>query len=275
MKKRFIVLIDFSDHSKQLLLLVNAWAKKANAELILVHQVVRPIPAMGDSEIIARLKQSGKKNALEDLKSFAKEVIGDDSAIRYLTDTTHLISIIESLNETDVIDYIFVGMNDKTIVDHLFLGSTAAELSKQLNKIILAFPTKHTDINVEMLYLGIREKHPLNEEAFQNVMAIINGVVHEIQFFSVIKPTDDQEKAERYLETLQARYKNQMNVSYTVCKEENPINAVKEYMLKNKGFLVIQKGSRSLFDVFRKFWTTEMIYNARIPIIILPNNTNN
>lgn len=97
------------------------------------------------------------------------------------------------------------------------------------------------------------------------------GVINEIQFFSVIKPSDDQGQAERYLEALQALYKDQVNASYTVCKEENPINAVKDYMLKNRGFLVIQKGSRSLFDVFRKFWTTEMIYNARIPIIILPN----
>jgi hypothetical protein len=274
MKKRFIVLIDFSDHSRQLLLLVNAWARKTNAELILVHQVVRPIPAMGDSEIIAKLKQSGKEDAFEDLKSFTKEALGDDSGIRYLADTNHLISIIESLNEVDTIDCIFVGMNDKTIIDRLFLRSTAAELSKQLDKIIFAFPTYRTDINVDTLYVGISEQHPLNEKAFQTLATIMGGVINEIQFFSIIKPADEQEKAERYLETLQVHYKNHVNASYAVYKEEHPMDAVKDYMLKNKGFLVIQKGSRSLLDVFRKFWTTEMIYNARIPIIILPNNTN-
>lgn len=273
MKKRFIVLIDFSDHSKQLLPFVYAWAKKINAELILVHQVIKAIPGLGDSEALSNLKEDGKQSALKDLKIFAEEVLGQDPSIHFLADTSHLISMIESLEVPEVIDYLFVGMNDKSVVDRLFLGSTASELSKQLNKIIFAFPAMNTDINMDTLYVGIKEKYQLNEDAFHNLMAIMPGIVKQIHFFSALKPRESSEKTEEYLQLLRKQYNALFDTSYALFKNEEPITAVKDYMMANKGFLVIQKGSRALLDIFRKFWTTEMINMARIPIIILPNDT--
>ncbi|MBN8876469.1 MAG: universal stress protein [Sphingobacteriales bacterium] len=272
MKKRFIVLIDFSDYSKHLLLLVNTWAKKANAEVVLVHQVIKPVPALATTDVIDKLKQSLRESALEELKAFANEVIGDNNNIRFRVDTAHLISIIENLEVANTIDYIFVGLNDRPAIDRLFLGSTASELSKQSDKIILAFPTQNTDISVDKLYVGVKEKYPVNEKAFQNLIGIMKDVIREIHFFSSLKPAEEQETTEKYLQLLNTRYGSQIDASYTIYRNEKPINTVKEYMLKNKGLLVIQKGSRTLADLFRKFWTTEMINSANIPVIILPNN---
>ncbi|MGN6294543.1 MAG: universal stress protein [Chitinophagaceae bacterium] len=272
MKKRFIVLIDFSDHSKHLLLLANTWAKKTNAEIVLVHQVIKPVPALATTDVIDKLKQSLKESALEELKSFASEVIDDSSTIRFLADTAHLISIIESLETPNTIDYIFVGVNDRSAIERLFLGNTASELSKQSDKILLAFPTTKTDISIDRLYVGVKEKYPINGKAFQNLIGILKDIISEIRFFSSLKPEEDQGSTEKYLQSLHTWYNDQVNSSYTIYRNEDPINTVKEYMVKNKGLLVIQKGSRTLADIFRKFWTTEMINSANIPVIILPNN---
>lgn len=272
MKKRFIVLIDFSTHSRHLLSFVYAWAKKAKAEIILIHQVVKPTPAMGDMDVINTLKQNHKAAALEDLKSFANEVIGIDPSIHFLADTSHLISIIDNLETADTIDCIFAGIKDKPAVDKLFLGNTVSVLSKQLDKIIIAFPATHTDINLNKLYVGIKKNYPINEKAFQHLIDIMKTSTRELLFFSSIKPAENQEDTEKYLQQLHTLYGNQIKTSYKIYKDENPMHTVKDNMIKNKGFLVIQKGSRTLTDLFRKFWTTEMIHTARIPIIILPNN---
>ena len=272
MKKHFIVLIDFSAHSRHLLSFVHNWAKKVKAEVTLVHQVVKPTPAMGDMDVISHLKHNHRASALEELQSFANKVIGTDHSMNFVADTAHLIAIIENLETASTIDYIFTGMKDKPTMDKLFLGNTVSELSKQLDKIIIAFPTANTDINLNKLYVGVKKNYPVNEKAFQHLIDIMKSTTQELLFFSSIRPGENQEGTEKYLQQLHDQYGNQIATSYRVYQDENPMSTVKENMIKNKGFLVIQKGGRTLADFFRKFWTTEMINTARIPIIILPNN---
>jgi hypothetical protein len=272
MKRRFIVLTDLSDHSKRLLTRVHDWARKARAELLLVHQVVKAMPGFGDSEIIQSLRQAEMESAFAGLKLFAEEAAGDISDMYFHVDTMHIISMIEGLEAADTVDYLFVGLNNKPVIDRLFLGNTAAELSKQLNKIIIAFPAANNDIDVETLHVGIIEKYPLNEESFGGLMAIMAGIIKKLHFFSVIKPAESQEAAEKYLDALQACYAERVPTSYSVFRSEDPIGTVKDFMVKNRGILVMQKGSRNLLDIFRRFWTTELISMAQIPIVILPND---
>ena len=271
MKKRFIVLINFSDHSKQLLSLAHHWKKKANAELLLVHQVVKPAPGIGESEMISAVKDLDRQTALNDLKSFAPNVIGKHERLQFHASTTHIISIIETLEAKDIIDYLFVGMNDKSMVDRLFFGSTVSELSKQLDKIIFAFPTITSNISIESLYVGVNEKYNINEEAFEHLIEIMSAVTSHLHFFSVVKPDENKANAEKNLQPLQAKYNNRISSSYKVLQSLDPGSAVKDYMINNKGLFVIQKGGRSIVDIFRRFLTTELIQMARIPIVILPS----
>jgi hypothetical protein len=102
-------------------------------------------------------------------------------------------------------------------------------------------------------------------------MAVMQGLIQEVHFFSVIKPEENPEAAGRYLEALHDRYAGQVRTSHTLFRNDDPISAVKGFMMQNRNILVIQKGSRTLLDIFRRFWTTELINIAQIPIVILPN----
>lgn len=273
MKKRFIVLIDFSDHSKRLLQLAYNWIKNTDLTLLLVNHVDQPTPAMGDPDVISELKDASSQQAMKTLRHFAQTAIGDDPALQYAANTSNLISIIEELQTPDTTDFVFVGLNDKTLFDQLLFGSTAAELSKQLNSVILAFPTgENAAIELSNIYIGVNERFPLNKPALQELLYIRQDVIREFCFFSIVKGEEEAARTEENLQALKSQYEYYINTSYEVLLSEDPTEAVKDFMLKNKGVLVIQKGSRSLMDLFRPFFTTEMIYMARVPLIILPNS---
>jgi len=65
MARRFILLIDFSEHSVSLAKYAFDWSKKANAELLLVHQTLVYTPALTDNET----RQEISRNAMKVFKN--------------------------------------------------------------------------------------------------------------------------------------------------------------------------------------------------------------
>lgn len=272
MKRRFIILIDFSDLSKLLLQLAYNWTKNTDVELLLINHAMQPVPAMGDNEVITSLKQSSEQEALKELRHFAQTAVGDDPALQYVTSASNLISVIEDLQTPDTTDVIFVGLNDKTLFDNLLFGSTAATLSKQLSSIIFAFPTNAKDVDLSKIYIGVNSRFPLNKTALQDLLQIKQDVIRQFSFFSIVKEKEEAKHAEENLRVLADQYQTFIHTSYEILLANDPTEAVKNFMLNNQGVLAIQKGSRSLMDLFRPFFTTEMIYMAKVPLIILPGN---
>lgn len=77
MKKRFIVLIDFSSYSKDLLLYAADWAGSIGAELILVHKTYVLAPALTDTETKQALTLAVKEEAVKKLETFGREILPD------------------------------------------------------------------------------------------------------------------------------------------------------------------------------------------------------
>lgn len=271
MKRRFIVLIDFSYHSQWLLSFVYNWSKQVNAEVLLMHHVIDPTPGIVDREMISHYKQLNSEKALQKLKSFAEDTLGNAGEIQFVVNTFHLTAAISKTNEAGTTDYLFVGLNSKSFFEQLFFGNTALKLSKELDNIIIAFPTNTCDIRMDELYAAIREGYSLNEPALNDIIAIKGDMIRRINFFSVLKPKENGTESEEYLRTLCTAYGNKINSTSIVLRDEEPIAAIKNFMLDNKGVLLIQKGSRSFLDIFRSFFTTEIVNLASIPVIILPS----
>ncbi|MCU7574826.1 universal stress protein [Riemerella anatipestifer] len=55
MKKRIIVLVDFSEYSENLLKYASDWGSKVDVELVLVHQNNVLVPALADYKIETKL----------------------------------------------------------------------------------------------------------------------------------------------------------------------------------------------------------------------------
>lgn len=83
MKKRFLVLIDFSPGSADLLRYAYDWSRVVHAEILLVHHTSLLLPVFTDHDSKLALKKMAKDGALEKLKNFAKETLLNTARIQY------------------------------------------------------------------------------------------------------------------------------------------------------------------------------------------------
>jgi hypothetical protein len=270
MKKRFIVLIDFSDYSEWLLSLTYNWTLQVSAELILVHHIVHAIPGLGDAEVVSEMKRNVEEQNLLKLRAFTESVIGYNTSAKYYIDLYGVSSAVTKLQEQGTIDYLFVGMNDKTALENIIVTSTALQLRDQLNNIIIALPTAARDLHFESLHVGINQAYPLNDLRFQELLYIMRGVTKHINFFSVLKNGASHREVTTYMKALCDKYQREFPTSYNISEANNAASAIKGYMKDNQGVLVVQKGPRNIMDIFRRFFTTEIILHAQVPVIILP-----
>lgn len=270
MKKRFLVFIDFSDYSRWLLTTAAAWAERAGAEVLLIHHSHSPVPGLGDSESQLSIKQSYVEDAEEKLKAFASEVLGDTGTLKFYGTTESLPHFVAKLDEPDASDFLFVGMKNKSLLEKIFVRGTAIDLSDNLDKVIIALPAMAEPLRFDNLYIAIRTRYRLNEPEFKNVLSLTADGLSRLHFFSVLKEDEKSDKTEAYLEDLESRFSDTADVSCAIRRSDDPFGEIKHYMEENGGVLVVQKGSRSVMDLFRKFFVSEIVYHARIPIIILP-----
>ncbi len=270
MKKRFIVLIDFSTYSEWLLAFTYKWAQQVNSELLLVHHTTDLIPGLGDSEVLSELKYSSVERSINKLKSLAETVVGNNPFIKYHSNSYNVSSAVMKLQESNTTDYVFVGMNDKTGIEKLLISSTALQLADNIERVIIALPTATSDFHYDQLYIGIKNPHSLDTTHFEELLAITSDKYHHITFFSVVKDKAPLNEITEYLQLLCNKYAKLASLSYKIFESENTTQTIKDYMHENKGVLVIQKGPRNFIDIFRPYFTTEIVHHAQIPVIILP-----
>lgn len=270
MKKRFIVLVDFSELSKWLLLFAHTWSKNANAGMLVMHQASEPVPRMAEAEIVNRMRREQETEAAEKLKYFAINIIGDDPLVKYHATNSHFATAIEQLGDSAITDYIVAGVKDKSAIERLFAGDTADKLSEDLDKIVIACPANSHEISIHELCVGIKAKYPVSESALDDLLSIKEGTIGKVKFFSVLPHDSPADETEAYLRQLSGKYANTIETSYAIVRHDNAAAGCLEFIAGNKGMLVLQRGPRRFADIFRKFFTTEMIRQSRVPVIILP-----
>ncbi len=270
MTKRFIVSIDFSPHSEQLLTFSYNWATLAGAELLLLHHATELLPGLGESEVLASLKRDSEERGLIKLRSFTEALVGPDPRIKYYAHSYPVSSALIKLQQLDITDYLFVSLSDKNWIERLMMLSTNLQLTEQTNSIIIGLPTAISDFQFDTLHVAVKQKYPLNTSRFEELLSVTSDKIKYITFFSVINKGADRNEITVYLKEICSRYNRRAAVSYTISEASNASTGIKEYMSAHKGILVTQKGPRNFMDFFRSFFTTEVIKYAQIPVVILP-----
>lgn len=270
MKARFIVLIDLSEYSKPLLKYADSWAQRTNAELLVVHQTTDLLPGIGDAEVISNIKQQSRKRALKQLSKFVIETIGTLGGVKLYVTANNLEDSFDMLKKSKSHDVFFVGMKYKSLFEKIFITSTTIKLTNEMDNLIIALPEKQVTEDIDTLYIGLKHQYPLNEQAFQDLLHISGDSLKRLHFFSVLKKGAVGDEAEKYIAAVQSRYADRFSVTYEIYSADDTFREIKDYMTKNKGVLVVQKGSRNIVDFFRKYFVNELVNYAQIPLIILP-----
>lgn len=272
MKKRFIILIDFSEYSGNLIRYACDWGKQANAELLLVHQTIVLVPALTDNDSRQQIAQHTNDEALHELKNLAKELIPSTVKVSFSVSESLLQITLPELLEEPFDNLIFVGIKGTGLLKKIFLGSVALEVIDSTKNIIVAMPKEITTYSHKNIFVAVTEKHPLNLLELNKFLNFIDSENTSITFFYLAKPNEKTKNIEKYLTDLTIFFADRFNANFAVYEGSNTFTDIKE-IINNKidEILIVQKGSRLLTDqLFRKFLINELVYEGQTPLIVLP-----
>lgn len=272
MKKRFIVLIDFSAHSENLIKTANDWSKQVNAELLLVHETAVLAPVLVDNKGRTEIAQQINTEALGKLIKLAKKNIAPHLKISYDVSENLLLTTLEKYLAEPYDNLIMLGLKGTGLLKKIFLGSVASHIIDKSSNIVVAMPKEISSFSHEKVFVAITEKHPLNILALNNLLKYFDEKTTELCFFQLAKPSETARPIERHLKELTKLYEDQFNTSYTVYEGNSSFSDIKKVINNTTNeILIVQKGSRHLTDqFFRKFLINELVYEGQTPLIVLP-----
>ncbi|TDD73940.1 universal stress protein [Flavobacterium caseinilyticum] len=272
MKKRFIILIDFSEYSGNLLKYACDWNKHVNAELLLVHQTTVLAPVFTDYDRKKSIAEQGNDEALQKLKALAKRLIPPTVKVSYCVSESNLEITLPKLLEEAYENLIFVGLKGTGFLKKIFIGSVALEVIDNIKSIVVAMPREIATFSHEKIFVAVTEKHPLNLLELNNFLELIDKKNTRITFFYLSKPNEKTIGTEKLLRDLSELFAERFTTTFAIYEGSNPFDDIKK-VINNKidEMLIVQKGSRHLTDqLFRKFLINELVYEGQTPLVILP-----
>ncbi len=272
MNKRFIVLIDFSEYSSNLIRYVCEWSQEANAKILLLHQTHPFLPAFAEKEARDYIVREENDKALEKLKSLANELIPDTIEVAYYVSEIDFHQTLPELLAEPFENLIFIGLKGTGILKKLFLGSVALRIIGNTENTVVAMPKGIDSFSHEKIFVAVGEKKPLNLQQLDNFLKFIDHENTSITFFHLAKPNEDTTLIKEQLQRLSQTYADRFTTNFAVYEANNRLDGIKG-VINNKidEILIVQKGSRILTDqLFSRFLINELVYEGETPLIILP-----
>lgn len=272
MNKRFIVLIDFSEYSSNLIKYACDWSQETHAKILLHHQTHPFLPAFAENEAREFIVRDANDKALEKLKSLANELIPDYIEVSYYVSEIDFHQTLPELLAEPFENLVFIGLKGTGMLKQIFLGSVALRIIGNTENTVVAMPKGIDSFSHEKIFVAVGEKKPLNIRQLDNFLTFIDHQNTSITFFHLAKPEEDTAHIKEQLKDLSQKYADRFNTNFAVYEADNRVDGIKG-VINNKidEILIVQKGSRILTDqLFRRFLINELVYEGQTPLIILP-----
>lgn len=272
MGKRFIVLIDFSSYSGDLLKYAYDWSKKAGGKLVLAHNTTVVAPALADTATRAMLGQATNEEAVTKMRALAEKILPASTDILYVASEQPLASIISDLQAEPFDNLFFLGVKGTGRLKQIFLGSFVIDMIEHANSIVVAMPRHVTEFVSERIYVAVGSTSQLNTAALDTLLTSTGGRIREVSFFSLMDSKYDLHAMEGYLSGLTRDYSDRVSADYKVYHGKDVYDNIRNIINSDTNdLLVIQRGSKHLTHrPFRKFIINELVYAGETPLIVLP-----
>ncbi len=272
MKKRFIILIDFSDQTSNLIRYACDWSRQANAKLMLVHETIVIAPSLIDSESREQITQEANNAAFQKMKALTDELIPSSIEVSFSISESHIQTTLNNLLAEPFENYIFAGLSGTGIIKQILIGSVTLQIIENINNTVIAMPKDIYKFSHEKIFVAVTETHPLNILELNKVLNLMDEAETCITFFYLAKPKEDTSGIELILNDLAKLFTDRYETKTAIYKGRNRISEIKKVINdREEELLIVQKGSRLLTDqIFRKFLINELVYEGQIPLIVLP-----
>jgi nucleotide-binding universal stress UspA family protein len=272
MKKRFILLVDFSENSESLVRYAWDWGKQVNADIHLVHQTEVLLPAFADDISRDNLAGIANEGALQKMIQLIRATLPTSARVSYTVSDEPIPRTLRKLLTDPFDQLVFVGLKGTGLFKKIFMGSVAIQVIEKTNNIVVAMPTEISSFSHEKIFVAVTEKNPLNILALNKFFHFIDKEKTTITFFHLSKPSEKRRSIEKQLKGLAELFAAQFNTSYAIYEGSSSFNDIKGVINSSiDELLIVQRGSRHLTDqIFRKFLINELVFEGQTPLIVLP-----
>jgi nucleotide-binding universal stress UspA family protein len=272
MKKRFILLVDFSDNSENLVRYAWDWARLINAEIHLMHQTGVLMPAFADDISRENLASLAHREALRKMKQLIRSTLPTSAQVSYTITQEAIPRALQKLLADPLDQLVFVGLKGTGLLKKIFMGSVAIQVINKTNNIVVAMPWEMAHFSHEKIYVAVTEKHPLNILALNNFLNFIDEGQTTITFFHLSKPDEKTRHIEKQLIDLSQLFAARYHTTYAIYQGSSSFDDIKKVINNTiDELLIVQRGSRHLTDqIFRKLLINELVFEGQTPLIVLP-----
>ncbi|RDV13579.1 universal stress protein [Pontibacter diazotrophicus] len=274
MPHSYLVLYDFSSYARQALRVAHQWSLWTGADVHLLHNLEAAyIPAMADREVRQQVEAGSRSEAFDKLQRSYEEVTGKPvRPERVHISVASLTFTINKLVREHNTQLLFAGLKGNGVLKRIFIGSTILKLLEHAITPVVAIPKKIHEFKHLTLHVAVSYHYAFNSTHLRQILQLMGQKIKALVFISVLTKDDDRQRAISHLAKLEDSFSEQAPVSSRLFEGNAPFALVKAYMKEQEdGVLLAQRGSRALSDrLFREFFINELVHDASIPIIILP-----
>jgi hypothetical protein len=251
MKDRFIVLIDFSIFSEQLLRFAYEWSRKINAELLLVHSTEILLPVLAPHESKTTLTAEANLNAFEKLKKYIETIIPEETSAKPLATEKPLVPFLHQILQEHYNDLVFLGIKGTGFLKKTFIGTQAVKVIDGIDNLIVAVPQNADCCSPEAIHVAVLKSYPLNIFEFNKFLKFTGESLKKIIFFSFISREDDRNSVKKYLKELVELYSDKYDSSYELYQGDESLPSLKNIiMAKHNEFIIVQRVHKCLLTKY-------------------------
>ncbi|RYF99821.1 MAG: universal stress protein [Chitinophagaceae bacterium] len=269
-----LVPIDFSDASRSASLYAATLAKATGAKLLLFHSYMIPTPVsevpyvmVSVDEIQAENEKFIRKEAVTIHANFGVEV---ETLLQIGMPSDEITILAEEKNVALTI----IGMRGAGGIDKL-IGSTTATVVRKSKTPVLVVPHDFVFRNISRIVYASDFSYASSTTLFAPLIEIGRAYHSNLSVIHVQKaPGTTISKEEQQSKADITTTLAELNPEFTVINDESISHGIKSYTgEKNADLLVMVSHRHNFFDrLFSKIHTTEMAYETRIPLLVLPDN---
>ncbi|MFD2035343.1 hypothetical protein ACFSKL_11100 [Belliella marina] len=270
---KLFVFIDFSDFQDTQVKIANDWCVNFGLKMILVHKVDLTLPSLTNADARLKIEYSLKREVFQKMEKLKNDFVNPSVDVSYEIIASPLVTYFKDESRVGQGDVFLLGLKGTGKLKQIFIGSTATRLIDEFNQLTITVPLKTKHHLPRKLIVGVHYLTPINEAELERLLILTNPVVDEVEFVTIVQSQSEMKDAESYLGLLKSKFGKSIPCIAMVFSGENAMQKLKDFSSPQEtSFLVLQKGSRALVDrVFRKFMINEMVYDASIPLVILPS----
>ncbi|MDR7129726.1 nucleotide-binding universal stress UspA family protein [Algoriphagus sp. 4150] len=267
-RNRIILIVDLSDGSNHLVDFGFHLSTMINAEIVVVHQVIKMFPTMTEKAYRDMIFQI----EIDEAKAKLRELTQGRRHESIIVSSDPILDILAEMQSSHYTDWVVGGLKKSSLMKRIFFGSTFIKIINNTNLLTVAVPISNVISVPEKILVAVTHKYSLNEFHLKNLLSNFKEKAKKVEFFTILNEGEDEETAREYLLQLQGKY-SMCDPTIVLLKGGDKYNELKKFVEQSgHSFLVLQEGSRSLIDeLFRKYMVNELIHAGDIPLIVLPN----